>query len=372
MKLNEKAAIDWNNYLDKDEIAKFLQGDDKIESAEDIIYSKEFASRFSDLHNDLQKKYNNSWTKRELVKDLADFYYKGHLITEDLKLEEAIVDKKVFGAKTPDIGRYTKQIVSGVFPILKDKYNIDMAPDPINQRHNVVTYVGSDFRKTRVVIDFNTNHREFEEDGGNQVFSNVFYGMRGAKAGSYNLNNAEETADTLVYSLEQIGFKTQDKLNQEEIDAYNKKIADREAAEKKVAEAREKRKKDQEIIDFNKRLGKENEPEEPEESEIEQEEDFSTALTECIDELRKRNEINSSIHIAFQGDPGFSIDCFYISYNQYFLRSEDLELDTLMKLDDMVKYLTTLSEKYEVTACNTYTAPGDKTPEKGLTIHLFS
>lgn len=371
MKLNEKATVDWNNYLSKDEIIKFLQKDDKIESAKDIIYNKEFANRFSGLHNELQKKYNNSCTKQELVKDLADFYYKGHLIIENVKLEEAIVDKKVFGAKTPDIGKYTKQIVNGVFPILRDKYSINMAPDPINQRHNVVTYVGQDFRNTRIVIDFNTNHREFEEDGGNQVFSNVFYGMRGAKAGSYNLDNAEETADTLVYSLKQIGFKTQDELNQEEIDAYNKKMADREAAEKKAAEAREKRRKDQEIIDFNKQLGKENEPEELD-VEQEQEEDFPTALTECMNELRKRNEINSSIHIAFQGDPGFSIDCFYISYNQYFLKSEDLELDTLMKVDDMIKYLTTLSKKYKVTACNTYTAPGDKTPEKGLTIHLFS
>lgn len=81
IKLVEKASIDWNNYLTKDEVKQFLSKDDKIESAESIIYSKEFKPRYNDLHNDLQKKYNNSWTKRELVQDLAKFYENGHLIT---------------------------------------------------------------------------------------------------------------------------------------------------------------------------------------------------------------------------------------------------------------------------------------------------
>ena len=425
MKLNEKAFIDWNNYLTPEEVKQFLSKDDKVESAENIIYSDEFKKRYQDLHNDLQKKYNNSWTKKELVHDLEQFYSNGHLLVEsgmeavehgpykagdgtwmiDLKsgystqygtnyiqrktkkecleelkdvskdteekLDEAIVDKKTFGSKTQNISKYTKQIVNGVFPVLKDKYEISMAPDPINQRPNTVTYTGNDFTDTRVMIDFNTNHRDFEEDGGNQVFSNVFYGMRGAKAGSYNLNNPEETADALVSTLKEIGFKTKDELNQEEIDAYNKKVADKIKEENRIKEAREKRKKDQELIDFNKQLDKEEQPEEPE-TKQEKEENFPDALTECLTELRERNEINSSIHIAYKGEKEFSIDCYYVSYNQYFVKSDDIDLDKLMKTDDMVKYLITLSNKYKVTACNTYTAPGDKSLEKGLTVHLFS
>ena len=371
MKLNEKASIDWNNYLKPEEVKKFLSKDDKVESAENIIYSDEFKKRYQDLHNDLQKKYNNSWTKRELTQDLANFYANGHLNEEFSYLDEAIVDKKTFGSKTQNIGKYTKQIVNGVFPVLKDKYEISMAPDPINQRPNTVTYTGNDFTDTRVMIDFNTNHRDFEEDGGNQVFSNVFYGMRGAKAGSYNLNNPEETADALVSTLKEIGFKTKDELNQEEIDAYNKKVTDKIKEENRIKEAREKRKKDQELIDFNKQLDKEEQPEEPE-TKQEKEENFPDALTECLTELRERNEINSSIHIAYKGEKEFSIDCYYVSYNQYFVKSDDIDLDKLMKTDDMVKYLVTLSNKYKVTACNTYTAPGDKSLEKGLTVHLFS
>ena len=83
--LNEKASIDWNNYLTPEEVKQFLSKDDKVESAEEIIYSKEFKPRYNDLHNDLQAKYNNSWNKRELVQDLANFYYSGHL-NEDVDL----------------------------------------------------------------------------------------------------------------------------------------------------------------------------------------------------------------------------------------------------------------------------------------------
>ena len=87
LRLVEKASIDWNNYLSKDEVKQFLSKDDKTESAENIIYSKEFRKRYQDLHNDLQKKYNNSWNKSELVQDLVKFYNNGHLNTDNLKEE---------------------------------------------------------------------------------------------------------------------------------------------------------------------------------------------------------------------------------------------------------------------------------------------
>lgn len=87
LKLIEKANIDWNNYLTPEEVKQFLSKDDKTESAENIIYSKEFRKRYQDLHNDLQKKYNNSWNKSELVQDLVNFYNSGHLNTDNLKEE---------------------------------------------------------------------------------------------------------------------------------------------------------------------------------------------------------------------------------------------------------------------------------------------
>lgn len=73
--LNEKASIDWNNYLTPEEVDKFLSKDDKVESAEDIIYSRK-----GNFYNKYFKHFKEEgWTKKELVKDLADFCYKGHL-----------------------------------------------------------------------------------------------------------------------------------------------------------------------------------------------------------------------------------------------------------------------------------------------------
>ena len=91
-KLEEKASIDWNNYLTQDEVHKFLSKDDKDKGAEEIINSKDFEKRYKDFHNDLQKKYNNSWTKKELINDLVEFYKNGHLITKS-KLNENYVLK---------------------------------------------------------------------------------------------------------------------------------------------------------------------------------------------------------------------------------------------------------------------------------------
>ena len=39
--INEKASIDWNNYLTPEEVDKFLSKDDKVESAEEIIYKSQ-------------------------------------------------------------------------------------------------------------------------------------------------------------------------------------------------------------------------------------------------------------------------------------------------------------------------------------------
>ena len=91
--LKERAVIDWNNYLTSKEVKKFLSKDDKNESAKEIIYSEEFEPRYKNLHNPLQAKYKNSWTKKELVNDLANFYYQGNLITENYILKGRENDK---------------------------------------------------------------------------------------------------------------------------------------------------------------------------------------------------------------------------------------------------------------------------------------
>lgn len=89
-KLQEKANIDWNNYLTKDEVKKFLSKDDKIESAEDIIYDKN-GNFFNKYWKNFKKQ---GWKKLELVNDLERFYTNGHLITEGIHLIAYVKDKK--------------------------------------------------------------------------------------------------------------------------------------------------------------------------------------------------------------------------------------------------------------------------------------
>ncbi len=107
--LNEKASIDWNNYLTPEEVKQFLSKDDKVESAENIIYSNDFKPRYKDLHNDLQKKYNNSYTKNELVKSLVDFYEGGHLLTEGIHLVAYVKSPYDSGTKTIEDNDYNSK-----------------------------------------------------------------------------------------------------------------------------------------------------------------------------------------------------------------------------------------------------------------------
>ena len=71
--LQEKASIDWNNYLTKQEIKKFLSKDDKVESAEEIVYNTK---------GDFYNKYFKDFKEQGWTKDLAQFFYNGHLIEE--------------------------------------------------------------------------------------------------------------------------------------------------------------------------------------------------------------------------------------------------------------------------------------------------
>lgn len=136
MNLNEKASIDWNNYLTPEEVKLFLSKDDKVESAENIIYSDEFKKRYNDLHNDLQAKYKNSWTKRELVQDLANFYYNGNLLTEDDKSKNALeLWKSQMNKKD------TQQLINYLFNKLYKELDKDLTYDQYNILLQKINYI---------------------------------------------------------------------------------------------------------------------------------------------------------------------------------------------------------------------------------------
>ena len=73
--LTEKASIDWNNFLTPEEVEKFLSKDDKVESAEEIIYNSK-GNFYNKYFKDLK---DRGWHKMELVQDLVSFYENNHL-----------------------------------------------------------------------------------------------------------------------------------------------------------------------------------------------------------------------------------------------------------------------------------------------------
>lgn len=78
-KLQEKASIDWNNYLTPEEVTKIQNSPNKSQMFKNIIYSNKFKDRYSEFKQ-------SDWTKQELVKDLNNFYNHNHLITEGIHL----------------------------------------------------------------------------------------------------------------------------------------------------------------------------------------------------------------------------------------------------------------------------------------------
>ena len=100
--LLEKASIDWNNYLSDEEVSKFLSKDDKVESAEEIIYDTK-----GNFYNTYFKDFKNrGWSKYELTQYLADFYYNGHLNEDSYDLWTNQINQK----SEPELQEYLDKL----------------------------------------------------------------------------------------------------------------------------------------------------------------------------------------------------------------------------------------------------------------------
>ena len=103
--LTEKASIDWNNYLTPEEVNKFLSKDDKVESAEEIVYNTKgnFYQKYFDKFKD------EGWTKRELTQDLSNFYNNHHLNEKESNKDSRIK----YGPYKDAMGMWTIDLADG-------------------------------------------------------------------------------------------------------------------------------------------------------------------------------------------------------------------------------------------------------------------
>lgn len=86
--LNEKASIDWNNYLTSED---FLAIKCMLQTPSTIIQHYIEDGSFKELQSDIQKKYNNYYSDKELVKSLEDYlHYNEIILNEDDKSKNAL------------------------------------------------------------------------------------------------------------------------------------------------------------------------------------------------------------------------------------------------------------------------------------------
>ena len=209
------------------------------------------------------------------------------------KLDEKLFEKN----QAKSINNFTDKIVN-IFPILKSEYNIDIFSDrPVSQRPTAITYTGNDSKKTRILLEFNSNYRENNVDllQDNEVFCTVFYGFAGNKAGVLNLDDSNECAEIIYSALYELGFRTQQDIDKAKQDEENKKQAEIEAEREKNAKKKEQLKKDIE-----------NQPNDNSDEELntdsEESEDSineaSTNYDKYLAALIKRNELGSKIFVS--------------------------------------------------------------------------
>lgn len=141
--INEKASIDWNNYLTKDEVNKFLSKDDKVESAEEIIRNTKgnFFQKYWD-------QFKNDWTKDELVHDLANFYYNDHLINEskEFDLWKSQIDNK----NNEELGLYLEKLYDK-YRRFDDSKDSNIPPKKYQELMKKINYIENKLGHTRKI-----------------------------------------------------------------------------------------------------------------------------------------------------------------------------------------------------------------------------
>lgn len=147
LKLIEKAAIDWNNYLTPEEVAKFHRKDDEVEAAGEIIYDKAFKDRLKSFKK-------SGWTDEQLIDDLLSFYWNKHL-TEGMHLyafvkDEDGNDKIIEDSDYPDKKSFESDLRANGYKVRR-----------INNDRDMFIMDNSDYRSENEVI---TRIKRIEKD----------------------------------------------------------------------------------------------------------------------------------------------------------------------------------------------------------------
>ena len=253
---------------------------------------------------------------------------------------------------------YIPILKQNIIPAMMETYNINFKLEPIMLRPTSVSYMGFDKSENRIILEFNSEYRDNGKPllQNNQLFSTVFFGFAGTKAGVLDITNTQESIEILYSALYELGFRTEQDIQDDKDKAEKEKQEKQQAKEREIQQAREKEKARHELMSNKPDTG-ENEEEPQEEGNI----TYTEALDNTLQTFNERHEINSNLHYTFlvpdsKKQDVFDVDIYYVSKNKCYIKSEYLDLDKTYDSNDLKEFLLDLYEKYTPRVVALYSA----------------
>lgn len=254
--------------------------------------------------------------------------------------------------KDKDISRKRNYIERTLIPELNklDK-DINLNPNAISNTLTTATYEG-DFKGSPIALEFNTNN--IGQDGGEDLFVNVYYQDKGTEAGAINSTESPDYALDLISSvLYNLGLRTDQDLADEEAERQKE---ERERAEKKKAEYKAQQQADAEKEKETEKA----DAEETEQERVEENQKQSNLFDEYLSVLTQTNEMNGSIQtsIYVEKEDGTSlqysvlgVDCFYVSAKMCLIQTNKInpKLDKTTTWEKAKDYIFNVADKLKGT-----------------------
>ena len=254
--------------------------------------------------------------------------------------------------RNKDISRKRKYIENSLIPELNklDK-DINLNPNAISNTLTTATYEG-DFKGSPIALEFNTNN--IGQDGGEDLFVNVYYQDKGVPAGAINSGEGVGYALDLINGVfHDLGLRTKQDIEDEEAERQR---AERERAEKKKAEYKAQQQADAEKEKEDEKISSEETEQERVEENKNQLDLFDSYLSVLIKENDMNGVIQTSIYIENINSESLSysvlgVDCFYISAKMCLVQTNKInpKVDKTSSWDSAKNYISNIADKLKGT-----------------------
>ena len=253
--------------------------------------------------------------------------------------------------RNKDISRKRKYIENSLIPELNklDK-DINLNPNAISNTLTTATYEG-DFKGSPIALEFNTNN--IGQDGGEDLFVNVYYQDKGIEAGAINSSDGVDYALDLINGVfHKLGLRTNQDIEDENNERMEKQKAD---AMKKKEEYRA-----QQQADMEKEKEDSEDSEQQEKDRVAENKNQLDLFDSYLSVLTKENDMNgviqTSIYVENINSESLSysvlgVDCFYISAKMCLVQTNKInpKVDKTSSWDSAKNYISNIADKLKGT-----------------------